>query len=251
MPEDPKAYKSQPWMLFDTIAAKSFLMGDGTQDGLAIGTQTPAISASGEMVFFATGRNAANMPWYTNMQQTATLAYGFEVWAVALELLFPTVCPQQNDGYSLSLNPGVAAVQKLAECIINFGVLELELGQENQISWPCSKFGPGGGLSMSGNDAAVNTQSGERSLGNMLKLAEPIEMPRTQALNAKIRIAPEVHALIGNTTNIGVGKKLAEYDYTYSGPTTVDYDQPPYAVRLTLSGRRIKRTQYGQVPQGA
>lgn len=249
MAEDPNKFKSQPWMLFDTVVAKSFLLGDGTADGLAVGTQSPAISAAGEMTFLATGRNMATYPWYTNMQQDGAMSYGMEVWQIALEVLFPTLTPNQNNGFDLTIQGGVPPNVKLAECLLNYSVLQLELGQENQMSWPVTKFGPGGGMAMSDNASSVNVSSGERSIANVLKLAEPIEMPRTQNISAKLRIAPEVHQMIGTVAAPGVGRVLAEYDYAWGvAPNNTDVAQPPWAVRLTLSGRRIKHTQYGQIP---
>ena len=149
-------FKTQPWTLFDTVAAKSFLLGDGSADGLAIGGQTPAISRAGEIIFFAGagGRNQATMPWFTNMDLQGQLAYGMEVWQIYLAFYFPAFTPTQNIGYDLTTDGGVPGTLKLMEAILNYGVLELDLGQEDQTSWPCSRFGAGGGLTAS-NTAAT------------------------------------------------------------------------------------------------
>lgn len=250
MADAPKAFKSQPWILFDDVVANSFLLGDTSADGLAQGTTIPAISANGEMVFFnAPGRNAASTPWYTNLDQQSTLSYGFEVWQVYVLFAFPAFPPTQNIGYDLSANAGVPGTIKLMEAILNYGVLELQLGQENQAMWPLTRFGAGGGL-WAGN--GLVTTIGQNSVpdgANVMKLPEPIEMPRTQNLYAKIRIPPAVFALIGSPAAPGVGQKLSSYSYGIaSTPTVVSLAQPPFKVEIGLVGRRIKDTQYGQLP---
>lgn len=249
-PNAPSSFKSQPWILFDDVVANSFLLGDATADGVAAGTTIPAISTSGEIVFFnAPGRNAASTPTLTNMDQQSTLSYGFEVWQIYVMLAFPTFPPTQNIGYDLSANAGVPGVVKLAECIINFGVLELQLGQENQALWPLSRFGAGGGLNVNAGTVAVTAQNSIPDGANVMKLPEPIEMPRTQNIYAKIKLSPQVFPMIGTIAAPGVGTKLSSYQYgVASAPTVVSLAQPPFKIELGLVGRRIKNTQYGQLP---
>src|SRR4029077_392261 len=116
----------------------------------AVGSTTPAINADGSIVFFQSpGRTRANTPYYTNLDQPGTLSYGFEVWGMYLLFAFPTMPPIQNIGYDFDANPGVPGPVKLAEAILNHGVLDVELGQENQTSWPCTRFGAGGGMYIS------------------------------------------------------------------------------------------------------
>lgn len=249
-PGSPKQFKSQPWVLFDTVVARSFLLGD-TTNGLAVGSQTPAISSNGEIVFFAGGgRTTANLPWYTNLDLQGQLSYGFEVWQMYLFLAFPMGPLTLNNDFSepvAALNlPNVPPTVRLAEAIVNFGVLEFELGQENQTRWPLHRFGAGGGLHVNATGFA-NVQNSEQQQGNVLALPEPIEMPRTQNLNVKIRLAAEILALIGTVAAPGVGAALATVDYTIDTVATT-LTLPPYAIQLGLKGRRIKNTQYGQIP---
>lgn len=259
-PQNPQAglvpqYKGQPWILFDTVVAASFLAGDTSQAGTAIGSNTPAINAQGEMIFFnAPGRNNVNTPWYCNLDVQGQLAYGLEVWGAYLLIAMPAMPPVQNIGYDFTSNPGVPGTVKLAESILNFSVIELELGQENQTRFPSTRFGAGGGLWV--NAGTVTTLAGN-SLpqgANVLVLPEPIEMPRTQNLAAKLRISPQGVAMIGTPTAPGVGQALSPYAYGIVGgqtPTVVNLAQLPFVVQLGLIGRRIKFTQYGQVPAGA
>lgn len=252
-PNDPKAFKGQPWILFDTIVARSFLLGDNT-NGLAVGGQVPAVSASGEIVFFqSSGRTKANMPWYTNLDIAGQLAYGLEVWQIYLAIQFPTWPPVG----STSANTDTDAVNivpptlKLAEAIINFGVLELNLGQEEQTVWPVSRFGAGGGLS-GNNFLNAIAQNSLPQGANVMKLPEPIQMGRTQNLSAKIRLAPEAFAMIGSPAAPGVGSPLDPYEYnTEQGeaPVLVSLAELPFSIQLGLVGRRIKMTQYGQIAQ--
>ncbi len=247
----PQNFKSQPWILFDDVVANSFLLGDTTSDGLAIGTTIPAINSNGEMIFFnAPGRNQASTPWFTNLDQQSTLSYGFEVWQVYVLFAFPTFTPTQNIGYDLSINAGVPGTIKLMECILQFGVLELNLGQENQASWPLTRFGAGGGLNVNAGTVAVTGQNSVPDGANVMKLPEPIEMPRTQNISAKIRIPPQVFGMIGSVAAPGVGSKLSNYQYgvNATGPVVASLPQPPYKVEVGLVGRRIKNTQYGQLP---
>lgn len=250
MPEAPKEFKSQPWILFDTIASKSFLLGD-VANGKAIGSEAPAITAAGDIIFFNGGaRNNAQTPWYTNLQLPGQLAYGMEVWQIYVAFAFPAVTPAANNGYDSLQNPGVPPTTKLMEAILNFGVLELNLGQEEQTSWPLTRFGAGGGLAGSNSLAVVINQNSIPQGANVMKLAEAIEMPRTQNLSAKIKIASEAHAIIGTPALPGVGQELAPYVYHTNVNTFVALDQLPFSIQLGLVGRRVKKTQYGQVPGG-
>jgi hypothetical protein len=248
----PKDFKSQPWILFDTIVARSFLWGD-TVNGIAVGTNLPAISGGGEMIFFnAPGRNNSTTPWYSNLDQQSTLSFGLEVWQVYLQFMFPAFTPNQNIGYDLEANAGVPGTIKLMEAILNFGVLEMDLGQENQMRWPLSRFGAGGGLNVNAGVVTTVGQNGQVQTNNVLRLPEPIEMPRTQNFAAKIRLAPEVQALIGTPAAPGVGQPLSNYQYGIANPNNVptiaSLPQEPFSVQLGLIGRRIKKTQYGQIP---
>jgi len=256
--QNPAAYKSQPWVLFDTIASKSFLLGD--PNGLAIGSQVPAINSNGEIVFFqSSGRTQANMPWYTNLDVAGQLAYGFQVWQIYLNVMFP-VMPNKASVFQestvLTVGPTAPTV-RLAEAILNFGVLSLNLGQENQAEWPLTRFGAGGGLSLATGGSGSGAAIGGNSLAsnsapfaaNVMKLPEPIEMGRTQNLSAKIKLAPEVFALIGNVAAPGVGSPLEPYtlEIDADGPTNVNLVMQPFAIQLGFVGRRVKNTQYGQL----
>lgn len=255
MPPDPqpgslKQFKSQPWVLFDTVASTTFLMGATTN---AIGSTTPAVTASGEIYFFnAPGRSTGTTPWYTNLDQPGQLSYGFEVWQVYLHIMFPTLAmipsydPNSAAASTSVAVPNVPPTTRLAESIINFGVLEFQLGQENQMAWPCSRFNAGGGLVDSGSQVS-RINNGMQQGMNVLALPEPIEMPRTQNLWAKIRLAAEVQALIGTPAVPGVGAPLAAQNYLVAAGDTNALQLQPYAIQLGFVGRRIKDTQYGQV----
>lgn len=246
---DLKKFKSQPWILYDTVASTTFLLGAATN---AIGATTPAISASGEIYFFnAPGRTRGGTPWYTNLDQPGQLSYGFEVWQVYLHIMVPTM--PMATSYDPD-NPAMAATQpnvppttRLVESIINFGVLSFELGQENQMEWPCSRFNAGGGIVDSASSVS-RANNGMPAGSNVLALPEPIEMPRTQNLWAKIRLAAEVQALIGTPATPGVGAPLNTQSYTVASGDTNELQLQPYAIQLGFVGRRIKDTQYGQVP---
>lgn len=247
---DPTQFKGQPWILFDTIVSSSFLIGAATN---AVGATTPAINANGQMIFFnAPGRSNSQTPWYTNLDLPGQLSYGMEVWAAYLMFAFPAMPPVQNIGYDFESNPGVPGTVKLMEAILNFSVLDLNLGQENQTRFPLSRFGAGGGVFMNGGAGVTNiAQNGVPEGANVLKLAEPIEMPRTQNLDVRITIAPEARPIIGTPTAPGVGQPLSDYEYGTAGgesPTVVDLAQLPFSLQLGLIGRRIKFTQYGQIP---
>lgn len=251
-PQNPKAYKGQPWILFDTVASRSFLLG--AEDQKAIGSDGPAVTSSGEITFFqSAGRTRARMPWYTNLDVPGQLAYGMQVWQVYLQFMFPTQASNQS-----LLDPseagsvGVPPTVRLAEAILNFGELELELGQENQVQWPLSRFGAGGGLALMGGGevAPVLASNSLPQAVNVMKLPEPVEMVRTQNFAAKIRIAPEAFKMIGTDAAPGVGSPLDDYILETAGgetPTTVALEMLPFAIQLGLVGRRIKQTQYGQL----
>lgn len=250
----PLEFKGQPWILFDTIVARSYLLGDVSAQGIAIGGQVPAISAAGEMTFFnGGGRVKSTLPWYTNLDLPGQLSYGLEVWQIYLMFAFPTLTPNQNNGADFSVNPGIAPGVKLMEAILNFGVLSIDLGQENQVEWPLTRFGAGGGMSLSNTIGMLASNSIPEN-ANVMKLPEPIMMPRTQNLNARIRIAPEGTAMIGTVAAPGVGSPLLGYSYAISNgevTNTVVLPQLPWSVQLGLVGKRVKKTQYGQVnPQG-
>lgn len=256
--QNPKAYKSQPWTLYDTVVARSFLLGDTSPDGLAVGSQVPALSSSGEIQFFGqSARTAQNMPWYSNQDLPGQLSYGFRVWQIFLEILFPatteiaSVNPNRYEpplaATTLGIVPGAL---KLAEAILNFGTLQMNLGQEQQANFPLTRFGAGGGLSVAGLAGMASINNGWPVGSNVLKLPEPIEMPRTQNMSAKIRLAPEIFQLIGSPAAPGVGAPLAAYDYAttpVNPPVPVSLPQQPFSIRLGLVGQRIKATQYGQL----
>jgi len=255
--DDLGQFKSQPWILFDKIAARSFLIGDSRPEGLAIGSQNPAINANGEMVFFQ-DRTEAQNPTYTNMDAKTLLSYGFEVWGASLELEFPTQSPYQaNKGEIDPVGPVIPGDQgpspntKLAEALINFGVVTMELGQENQARFPASAFSAGGGL-FNSSFIFSTPQNALPQAGNLMKFPEPVEMPRTQNIAVKLKIAPEAYALIGTPIAPGVGVEYRPYRFSIwtddPAPVVVELPQLPYAVLFKLVGRRIKFTQYGQVP---
>lgn len=249
---DYPQFKGQPWILFDTIVSPSFLVGDTAHP--AIGTTLPAISSSGEMIFFnAAGRNTASTPYYSNMDAQSMLSYGMEAWGMYLLFMFPAFPPVQNIGYDFTSNPGVPGTVKLMEAILNFSVLEFELGQENQTRFHATRFGAGGGLTVTAG--AVTTVAGNSlpQAANVMKFPEPIEMPRTQPIWAKLRIAPEGMAIIGTPTIPGVGQILSPYAYGVAGgevPVVNSLPQLPFAIQLGIIGRRIKDTQYGQIATG-
>lgn len=249
-PNAPGAFKSQPWVLYDTLASSSFILGSATP---AIGQSGPAISSSGEMVFFqSAGRTKATMPWYSNIDLPGQLSYGMEVWQIYLQFMMPILDPRQALFEEEGI-PGPPPTVKLIEAILNFGVLELNLGQENQTTWPLSRFGAGGGMMVNTAGGVVIGQNGNPDSYNVMKLPEPIQMVRTQNLDAKIRLAPEVFNMIGTGAGalLGVGGPLGPYSLvttTGAEPDSVAKVEPPYAVQLGLVGRRVKDTQYGQVP---
>jgi hypothetical protein len=202
------------------------------------------------MLFFAQGRLQPTLPWYTSLEQLAQLSYGFEMWAGSLTLMLPPVQPVSSaadpwEGDPLAL--GTSGMSMLAHALVYFSVMEMKLGQEEQSSWPFQAFGCAGGVwSSSGFDGA-QIQNGVPTADNKLVLSEPIQIPRTQPLSAKLKLANEVRALIGTPAAPGVGSPLAEYEYE-TDKGTQELQPPPFGVRFTLYGRRIKKTQYGQLP---
>ena len=255
-------FKGQPWIVYDTIAARSFLVGETRPAFFAFGTPGPAITAAGEMIFFAAGgRSKANMPWYTNLELNGQLSYGFECWQMYLHLGFPQLPNAQTDDPETT-GLGTTYMLWLAAAILNFGELEFNLGQEIQTTWPLTRFGAGGGYAASGHAFLQSAQNSIPQGANVLALAEPIEIPRTQNLDARIRLAPEAIATIGHNAGVaggpGFGVELSPtgWPLTCPGedekkPETVQVPYPPYAIQLGLIGRRIKKTQYGQTPQSA
>jgi hypothetical protein len=257
-PNNPAAFKSQPWDLFDSIVARSFLMGD-TVNGKAAGSEVPAISANGEMVFFqSSGRTRANMPWYTNLDVPGQLAYGLQVWQISVSINLPILPNRSSNNDPAIGTADVNGMVRLAESILNYSVLQLNLGQEDQIEWPLSRFPAGGGLVVSAAtgggvaDAGLAaTNNGMAQASNVLSLPEPIEMGRTQNLSAKIRLSPDVFAMIGSIAAPGVGAPLRPYLYAINipGNDTIDavLSMIPMMVQINLKGRRVKNTQYGQL----
>lgn len=241
--------KGQPWILYDTVAAPNLLAGGG----LAIGTQIPAISRNGEMTFFSAGRTKAGNPQLTNLDLSGQLSYGFEVWQIYIALQFPTLPPAANNGFSDDpgdVLSGIPPTTKLAECFIHYASVQLDLGQEEQVNWPLSRFGAGGGMEISG-DVGVHVNNALPQAQNVLVLPEPIGMVRTQNMDVKIRLSPEAIEMIGTTGSPGVGFPLAPYDYRYQDdgvPVDVALAELPFAVQVGLVGRRVKQTQYGDVP---
>jgi hypothetical protein len=247
----PSSYKSQPWVLFDTVASTDFTLGSATN---AIGATTPAVSSNGQIMWFnSPGRTKSSMPWYTNLDTQGRLSYGMEVWQIYLRIMFPAM------PLTASYSPNVAAAvpntlvppptTRLAEAILNYSVLSFELGQENQWSWPTSQFTAGGGIIDSSSSTSM-VQNGVQVQTNVMKLPEAIEMPNTQNLNALLTLAPEVRNLIGTGTGAsgGVGSPLGTAAYTVANAQTNNLTLAPYALQLGFVGRRVKNVQYGQTP---
>ena len=240
-PESPTigVFKGQPWILFDTVAAADFSVGQTDPNGIAIGSNVPAINAAGELVFFNTpGRSKANYPWLTNLDIPGQLAYGMEVWAIAVEIKIPTqITLNQPSPFNV-----VPQAVKLAEALLQFSVIELNLGQEEQSAWPVTAFGNGGAMW-----SILNAQNAQPAIECSLKLPEPIAMGRTQNISCKMKIAPFMFPTIGTPTAPGVGIQMQQYSFP-SGDTTYTVPEPPFGVQMKLIGRRIKQTQYGASP---
>lgn len=251
-------FKKQPWILYDTIAARSFLIGDNTAAGLAIGTQNPAINQNGEMIFFGVGgRDKANTPELTNMD-ASLLSVGLEIWKLGIEFRMPLLEGIHNTGFDPDLALGINGVMKLVECITNWGIFSLDAGQEEQMSWPLTAIGAAGGLWVSDNVSVLLGQNGPPDVDRGMRLPEPIAIERTQVLKGKIKIGPECQQMIGfygpspaTRANWGVGQPLEPYLY-YSTPIAPSEDptlhtlpQNPYAITVKLWCQRVKREQYG------
>lgn len=246
-------FKSQPWVVFDTVSAPSFLLGENRPELFAVGTNGPAITNSGQINFFDTGRTEPRFPWYTSLELVGQLSYGFKCWQAFLHFGFPQVPDRTStDPNSTDVFPAPLAVSLpayLAATIINFGVMQMDLGQEEQMSFPVSRFGAGGGFMATGAAGVSVIQNSIPNQTNVLKLPEPVEIARTQNINARIRIAPEVFPTIGTVLLPGVGVPLVPGSYTYNSKKgEVNLDWGNYTIQFGLIGERIKKTQYGQVP---
>lgn len=245
-------YKGQPWVLYDTVAAFSFLVGDTSPEGLAIGTQLPAITSQGKMIFFSAGRTRAGNDTLTNMDIDAQLSYGMSVWQIYVRTIMPiqNIAVDIQDGVDNNVFPQIL---KLTENILNLSVLNVDLGQEEQLFLPVLSVGAGGGQVLEGNQFVGNSANGVQVRQNMLNLPEPIEMPRTQNMKVELILDPRVLASIGTVAAPGNGIQLPTYSYL-AGP---DPNNPvaigplletPFSVQVGLVGRRVKKTQYGMIP---
>ena len=246
-------FKGQPWIVFDTVVSPNFLVGATVN---AIGTNQPAIGSNGQITFLNAGRTRTRLPWYTNMDLDGQLAYGMRVWGIYIHFAFPVMAAQQDAQPLDGSDGGISYAAMLAHCIINFGVLRIELGQEQQTDWPVANFGAGGGL-VGGGQWVSLVQNSVPQGANVQKLPEPIDVPRTQNISCKIVLAPEILPTIGTPAAPGFGTPLVPGGnvYTWQIPVTspgvsqqLDLDWPPYAIQLGLIGERIKKTQYGQEP---
>lgn len=250
-------FKKQPWIIYDTVAAHSFLIGDTSDQGRAQGTQNPALNQNGEMIFFGVGgRDKANTPELTNMD-ASLLSVGLEIWKLGIEFKFPLMEGIHNTGFDPDLVPGVNGPTKLIESIVNWGIFSLDAGQEEQMAWPLTSIGSAGGLWITDNVSIMNGQNGPPDVDKGMRLPEPIAIERTQVLKAKIRVGPQAHNMIGTwapaatRANWGVGQPLENYLY-YStpippseDPTEHSLQQNPYAIQVKLWCQRVKREQYG------
>lgn len=251
-----QGFKGQAWVLYDTVASASYLVG-GLEPNIgqvnAIGSQNPAINAQGEMGFFDQGRTR-NAPgvFYTNMDLDGQLSYGMEVWAIYLSTMFPTIRLWLDDGAGGFLS-AFHRTTKLAEAILHYSSMAVRLGQEfDQILAPAHKYGSGGHLVSS--DLVTNPQNSMPSRQSVLVLPEPIEMPRTQNLSVRVNLSAEALTTIGNNAAPGVGLSMANIAETLvdqgGNNVNIDVRELPYATQVGFIGRRIKRTQYGQVGGG-
>jgi hypothetical protein len=239
---DLKNFKTQPWILFDTIVSTDFRPGSATD---AVGSSNPAISQQNTIVFFqGSGRTKASMPWYTNLDMPGQLSYGLEVWQIYFALKNPRVPATMTQGQIAAADVGPSSVMMLESTLLQFGELEVELGQENQMKWPLSRFGAGGGVYSSGLIAGVGTNARQDAV-NTLDLAEPIQMPRTQNFNAVIRIAPEAAPVLQALG--GPLPSLKLWNESLDVPADITVPQLPYSIELGFIGKRVKKTQYGQI----
>ncbi len=238
-----KEFKTQPWILFDTICSTDFRPG---ADVDAVGSSNPAVSAQNTVIFFqGAGRTKATMPWFTNLDVPGQLSYGLEVWQIYFALKNPRVPPTMSVGQTATgMQAGPSSVMQYESTLLQFGELEVELGQENQMKWPLSRFGQGGGLYTTGLVTGTGTNSRQDAV-NVLNLAEPIQMPRTQNFNAVVRIAPEAAAVL--TALGGPLPALSMWNESLDTPANITVPQLPYAIELGFVGRRVKKTQYGQI----
>lgn len=247
-----KALKGQPWILYDTVASAAFVPGSAT---LAIGTQQPAITAKGELVFFNAGRTKSGTgAFYTNIDTAGMMSYGFEVWGIYCLVITPAssllnTTPAAGPpviSSAIQANPETLACTRVAEAIINGGVLSLDLGQESQVEFPVHRFGAGGGIQVDGLQLSL-PHNGTTHRSHTMVLPEPVQMPRTQNLTAKITLSPEAMATLGSAAAPGFGSALAADTYDPPGaPASVDLPKMPFMCQIGLVGKRIKKVQYGQ-----
>jgi len=237
------SFKGQPWVLWDTIASQDFTVGSTANN--ALGSSSPAIGSDGSMVFFQE-RTKSKWPNLTNLDNIGQLSYGFKCWAIAFEIMFPTFAPEQGLANDVG-GAGVPPTIKLAEAILNYSVVDTNLGQENQTSWPITAFGNAGAMWVN-NSIVGGAQNGAPDIRCAMVLPEPIEMGRTQNFDIKIKVAQFLFGLIGTPAALGVGQPLLPYTLGLTGgdtPTSTDLVQPPYGIKCKLIGERIKLTQYG------
>jgi len=245
-----QGFKGQPWVLYDTVAAWSFLAGDSSDDGLAKGSRNPAVSAKGELAFFQERSRSAVGEAYTNLDQPGQLSYGMEVWGIYFAVMLPiTATFATDDGTGNSVYHQMA---KLAECLLNGAALLVDLGQEEQTAFHALRFGAGGGLQIQGSNTILNVNNGEPFRQHMMVFPEPIEMPRTQNFVATLELSPEALDLIGTVATPGVGIPLPAISFVTTPfgegtATTVTKRELPYMAQLGFVGRRVKKTQYGQL----
>ena len=250
MAEQLGQFKSQPWIVFDTVASRSYLLGENRSDFFAFGTAGPAITQAGEMLFFSAVPREPVSPWYTSTELVGQLSYGFEAWQVYVAFNMPPF-PGRADGEPADGGFGERSpVSALTQTIINFSVLQLTLGQEEQMSWPLIRFGSGGGFFMTGGVGASSVQNGWPQEGNVIALPDPVMIARTQNIDAKILIAPEAQPIIGTNALPGVGTNLGNITIQIDDlvvPTTAEVPELPFTTQVGLIGKRVKKTQYGQV----
>ena len=144
--------------MHDAVVAFSFLLGDDREGFRSIGTAGAAISGSGEMIFFADGRIQTSRPWYSSLQQVGQLSYGFQVWGMSISLMLPPVQPIASSVTPWNFGAGTSGMAHLANALVHFGVMQMELGQENQMSWPVSRFGAAGGVYQANSADGANLQ---------------------------------------------------------------------------------------------
>jgi hypothetical protein len=245
-----QGFKGQPWILYDTVAARSFLAGDDGDDGRAIGSRVPAVSAKGELSFFQERTRKQVSEVYTNLDVAGQLSYGMEVWGVYVQTMLPiAVFAEDGDASGLQM-------AKLAEVLLHGSAILVDLGQEEQSAFHTLRFGAGGGMTMDGvggpGAGVIHTNNGIAYRRHMMVYPEPIEMPRTQNFGVSMELSPEALDLIGTVAAPGVGVALAGFEITVTpfgevSPIVIDKRQLPYMVQVGFVGRRVKKTQYGQL----